>query len=248
MLCMQTDTDRERIIAIGAPSERTVRSGNLKYDIHFRQVPEDERTALRKSYNIPEGLTVITAGSTHPGEEELVLNTYRELLCSCDDLFLVLVPRHPERADAVAHILENGKFVYQRRTTLDAASKGGFSSGEVLLVDTVGELMGLYALSDTVFVGGSLAPTGGHNLLEPASFGVATVFGPHMTNFREIAGLVLQYGAGIQVETPEGLTESCRALVTSPELRRVLGQNGLKLMRDNGGATERHMEIIGRYL
>jgi 3-deoxy-D-manno-octulosonic-acid transferase len=248
MLCMQTDTDRERIIAIGAPSERTVRSGNLKYDIHFRQVPEDERTALRKSYNIPEGITVITAGSTHPGEEELVLNTYRELLCSCDDLFLVLVPRHPERADAVAHILENGKFVYQRRTTLDAASKGGFSSGEVLLVDTVGELMGLYALSDTVFVGGSLVPTGGHNLLEPASFGVATVFGPHMTNFREIAGLVLQYGAGIQVETPEGLTDSCRALVTSPELRRVLGQNGLKLMRDNGGATERHMEVIGRYL
>jgi 3-deoxy-D-manno-octulosonic-acid transferase len=118
----------------------------------------------------------------------------------------------------------------------------------VLLVDTVGELMSFYALSDTVFVGGSLVQTGGHNLLEPASVGVASVFGPYMTNFREIAGLVLQYGAGIQVATPAELTEICRELITSPELRRVLGQNGLKLMRDNGGATERHLEIIGRYL
>jgi len=248
MLCMQTDTDRERIIAIGAPTERTVRSGNLKYDIPFRHVSEEEKSALRKGYSIPDGLTVITAGSTHPGEEELVLKTYQELLRTRDDLFLVLVPRHPERADTVANMLERGKFAYQRRTTLNAGSSGRFSSGEVLLVDTVGELMGFYALSDAVFVGGSLVPTGGHNLLEPASVGVATVFGPHMTNFREIAGLVLQYGAGIQADTPEGFTESCRALVASPELRRVLGQNGLKLMRDNGGATKHHMDIIGRYL
>jgi 3-deoxy-D-manno-octulosonic-acid transferase len=98
------------------------------------------------------------------------------------------------------------------------------------------------------FVGGSLVPTGGHNLLEPASLGVASVFGPHMTNFREIAGLVLQYGAGVQVDSPEGLSESFRTLIASAELRRVLGQNGLKLMRDNGGATERHMEILAHYL
>lgn len=248
MLCMQTNTDRDRMVAIGAPQERTVQSGNLKYDIPFRQVPENEKVSLRERYCIPALVTVITAGSTHPGEEELLLNSYRELLHSCADLFLVLVPRHPERADAVAKLLEQGKFTYQRRTSLHESSACAFHSGEVLLVDTVGELMNFYALSDVVFVGGSLVPTGGHNLLEPASVGVATVFGPHVTNFREIAGLVLQYGAGIQVETPAGFTESGRALVTSPELRRVLGQNGLKLMRDNGGATERHMEIIGRYL
>jgi 3-deoxy-D-manno-octulosonic-acid transferase len=247
-LCMQTDSDRERIITIGAPQEHTIRCGNLKYDIPFRPVAENEKTALMAQYGIPAGLTVITAGSTHPGEEELVLNCYRQLMRSCEDLFLVLVPRHPERADAVANMLENGKFVYQRRTALQPGSNCGFQGGEVLLVDTVGELMSFYALSDVVFVGGSLVPTGGHNLLEPASVGVATVFGPHMTNFREIAGLVLQYGAGIQVDTQEGFTESCRALVSSPELRRVLGRNGLKLMRDNGGATERHMEIIGRNL
>jgi len=248
MLCMQTDTDRERMIAIGAPQERTLRSGNLKYDIPFRQVSEAEKFSLREGFHVPAGVTVITAGSTHPGEEELVLNTYRELLHSCSDLFLVLVPRHPERAGAVAKLLEQEGFACQRRTSLDECGARPFHSGQVLLVDTVGELMGFYALSDVVFVGGSLVPTGGHNLLEPASVGVASVFGPHMTNFREIAELVLQYGAGIQVESPAVFTESCRALITSPELRRVLGQNGLKLMRDNGGATERHMEVIGRYL
>ena len=121
-------------------------------------------------------------------------------------------------------------------------------SGEVLLVDTIGEMMNLYALSDIAFVGGSLVPIGGHNLLEPASVGVPSVFGPHMSNFREIEELVLRYGAGIQIHTPEELTVSCRALITSAELRAVLGQNGLKLMRDNGGATEQHMDVIGGFL
>jgi 3-deoxy-D-manno-octulosonic-acid transferase len=109
-------------------------------------------------------------------------------------------------------------------------------------------MMNLYALSDIAFVGGSLVPVGGHNLLEPASVGVPSVFGPYMANFPEIEALVLQYGAGIQIHTPEELTNICRALITSAELRRVLGQNGLKLMRDNGGATERHMEVIAGYL
>ncbi len=247
-LCMQTDTDRERIVAIGAPPERTIRSGNLKYDIPFRQVTQDEKLSLRERYQILAERTVFTAGSTHPGEEELILKAYRELLPDCSDLLLVLVPRHPERAEAVGKMLEAEKFAYRRRTALNNGPASIFQAGEVLLVDTVGELMDLYALSDAVFVGGSLVPTGGHNLLEPAAVGVASIFGPHMTNFREITGLVLQYGAGIQVETPAALVDSCRALIASPELRRVLGQNGLKLMRDNGGATERHMEIIGRYL
>jgi 3-deoxy-D-manno-octulosonic-acid transferase len=123
-----------------------------------------------------------------------------------------------------------------------------FNKGEALLVDTIGEMMSLYALSDIAFVGGSLSPTGGHNLLEPASMGIASIFGPYMYNFKEIAALVLQSGAGIQVKTPRELTDSCRALISSEELRQVLGQNGLKMMRDNGGATERHIEIIARNL
>lgn len=247
-LCMQTDTDRKRIIAIGAPPERTLASGNLKYDIPFRQVPTDEQAALKERYAIPGDLIIICAGSTHSGEEEHVLAAYRELLTTCDNLFLVLVPRHPERADVVAGLLETNRLPYRRRTTLNGSNSERFHSGEVLLVDTIGEMMGLYALSDMVFVGGSLVPTGGHNLLEPASVGVPTIFGPNMTNFREIAALVLQYRAGVQIGTPADLAVVCRTLIEDRDQRHSLGQNGLRMMRENGGATERHLEAIARYL
>jgi len=245
-LCMQTETDCERIVAIGAPSGRTEKTGNLKYDVPLRQVTQDEKRRLKGQYSIPDGLLVLTAGSTHAGEEQAVIDTYKRLLAVLDGLFLVLVPRHPERAAEVAALLERSGIPFRRRTTLPGREE--FHKGEVLLVDTVGEMMNLYAISDVAFVGGSLVPTGGHNLLEPASLGVPSVFGPHMNNFREIAELVLRYGAGVQVASPEGLADSCRTLITSAELRRVLGLNGLKLMRDNGGATERHMAIVAEYL
>ena len=245
-LCMQTNTDRERIIAIGAPEGRTLAAGNLKYDIPLCAPNSDEKKRLRDSYGIPDNLIVLMAGSTHAGEEQHVITMYKELSATSANLFLVLVPRHPERCADVAAILKKSGVTFTRRTALPSTEP--FRQGEVLLVDTIGEMMNLYALSDISFVGGSLVPTGGHNLLEPASAGIASVFGPHMTNFREITELVLQYGAGIQVDSPAELTATMRTLVTSYELRRVLGQNGLKMMRDNGGATERHMKIIAGYL
>jgi 3-deoxy-D-manno-octulosonic-acid transferase len=245
-LCMQTEMDCERIVAIGAPSGRVLKGGNLKYDIPFHQVSQDEKRLMMKRYLIPEGLLVLMAGSTHAGEEQLVIEMYKKMLTILDGLFLILVPRHPERSAEVASLLERSGITFRRRTCLPCSDE--FQKGEVLLVDTIGEMMNLYATSDVAFVGGSLVPTGGHNLLEPASLGVPSVFGPHMSNFREIAELVLKYGAGIQVDSSEGFIESFQTLITSVELRRVLGQNGLKLMRDNGGATERHLEIVAEYL
>lgn len=108
--------------------------------------------------------------------------------------------------------------------------------------------MSLYALSDIAYVGGSLVPTGGHNLLEPASRGIPMLFGPHMENFREISDLVLDYGAGVQVASQEELQDSVRDFLISPELRQVIGVNGLKLMRDNGGAVERHLGMVAEAL
>ncbi|MFZ4858626.1 MAG: 3-deoxy-D-manno-octulosonic acid transferase [Desulfuromonadaceae bacterium] len=247
-LYMQTEVDRERIIAIGAAPDKSFVAGNLKYDIPFHQVQDEERAYLRGKYAIPANLTVLVAASTHPGEEELLLSAYRELVTTCDTLFLVLVPRHPERAADVALLLERMSLPYRRRTTLAPSDETLFHAGEVLLVDSIGEMMGLYALSDLAFVGGSLTPTGGHNLLEPASLGIPGIFGPYMNNFREIAHLVLQYGAGIQLESPEKLVETLRTVVTNGTLRQVLGQNGLKMMRDNGGATQQHMQEIVQLL
>jgi 3-deoxy-D-manno-octulosonic-acid transferase len=245
-LCMQTQADCDRIIAIGAPPERVVRSGNLKYDIPFQQMSQEEKGRIRKAYSIPDNLLVLVAASTHSGEEQLLVDTYKKLRLAIDGLFMVLVPRHPERAGEVASLLERSGVVFRRRTSLPHPEC--FHKGEVLLVDTVGEMMNMYAASDLAFVGGSMVPTGGHNLLEPASLGVPSVFGTHMSNFREIAELVLQYGAGVQVDSAAGVEDSCRALITSAELRRVLGLNGLKLMRDNGGATGRHMDMIAEFL
>ena len=245
-ICMQSKTGLERIAAIGADPESIRVTGNLKNDIPSHQVGAEERCRLRTLYSIPEDCRVLTAGSTRDGEERFVISTYKELSANFGNLFLVLVPRHPARTGEIVALLENAGLRYHRRATLPEDHL--FQSGEVLLVDTVGEMMNLYALSDIAFVGGSLVPLGGHNLLEPASVGVPTVFGPHMANFREIEALVLQYGAGIQVHNQDELTASCRALITSAELRGVLGQNGLKMMRDNGGATERHMEVISGYL
>jgi 3-deoxy-D-manno-octulosonic-acid transferase len=245
-ICMQSEVGRERIAAIGADPQNIRVTGNLKNDISSRQVSADERRRLRVQYAIPDDCCVLTAGSTRDGEEQYIISTYKELSAEVSTLFLVLVPRHPKRAGEIAALLDSAGIRYQRRTAL--SNDRALHHGEVLLVDTVGEMMNLYALSDLAFVGGSLAPLGGHNLLEPAAVGVPSVFGPHMANFREIEALVLQYGAGIQIHTPEELTVSCRALITSAELRGGLGQNGLKLIRDNGGATERHMEVIAGYL
>lgn len=245
-ICMQSDVGRERIAAIGAEPESILVTGNIKHDIPSHNVSAEERGSLRAQYSIPEDCCIITGGSTRDGEERHLISTYKELLADCCNLLLVLAPRHPVRTGEIAALLENSGLRYRKRTAL--TGKSLFQPGEVLLVDTVGELLNLYSLSDVAFVGGSLEPFGGHNLLEPASVGVPTVFGPYMANFKEIEALVLQYGAGIQVQNPEELATSCRALITSAELRRVLGQNGLKLMRDNGGATERHMAAIEEYL
>lgn len=245
-LCMQTNVDSQRITAIGAPGDRVITTGNLKYDIPFRQIGDDEKKKLRSQYAIPDDSTVITAASTHAGEEQHVISAYQNLLKTDSNLFLVLVPRHPERSAEVAALLERSGIRFQKRTALKETEL--LPKGTVLLVDTVGEMMNLYALSDIAFVGGSLVPTGGHNLLEPASLGVACLFGPHMSNFREIAALVLKYDAGIQVEAAQELAGACRDLIVNNVKRQLIGQNGLKMMADNGGATKKHMEIIAGYL
>jgi 3-deoxy-D-manno-octulosonic-acid transferase len=247
-LCMQSEEVRGRIIAIGAEPESVVVTGNLKYDIPFHRITKAEKAALRKRFSIPGELIVITAGSTHPGEEELILNAYRELLVCCEHLLLILAPRHPERKSEIAALMERTGTEFRYRTDLDTSTTAPFHLGEVLLLDTVGELMTMYALADLALVGGSLMPIGGHNLLEPASVGVPSIFGPHMSNFREITALVLKYDAGIQIATPLDLAETLHNLIDDDAHRDRLGQNGLRIIRENGGATERHLEYIAPYL
>ncbi len=245
-LCMQSDVDAERIIAMGAPADRVHVVRNLKYDIPAAPVAPSERTALRQDYRLSPDVPVVTAGSTHDGEEEMVLASYRALLAEGKKLFLVLVPRHPERAGAVAELLRRERMSFTLRSQLDGRS-APFAPGEVLLVDTIGELMKLYALATVVFVGGSLVPTGGHNVLEPASLGVPVLFGPHMENFREIAALVLGCGGGLQVSDGSELTSTLRTLLDDASRRAAMGRNGARLLEENSGSTERHLAVLARF-
>jgi 3-deoxy-D-manno-octulosonic-acid transferase len=245
-LCMQSDADAERIIAMGAPEERVHVVRNLKYDIPAAPVGASEQAVLRQTYRLPPDMAVVTAGSTHDGEEEMVLAAYRTLLAEGRELVLVLVPRHPERAGAVAELLRREGMRFTLRSQLDKR-EAPFASGEVLLVDTIGELMKLYALAAVVFVGGSLVPTGGHNVLEPASLGVPVLFGPHMGNFREIAALILGCSGGVQVGSGAELTATLVTLLDDSPRRDAMGRSGARLLEENSGSTERHLAVIARF-
>jgi 3-deoxy-D-manno-octulosonic-acid transferase len=245
--CMQSAEDGRRIAAIGAPADRVHAAGNLKYDIPAVTVTPQRQREMRERYGIAADVPVLVAGSTHKGEDEPVIAAYRRLLAGGRELFLVLVPRHPERAPEVAALLGRANLPYRRRSGLDDSPAPG-ASGGVLLVDTVGELMACYAAADLVFVGGSLVPTGGHNILEPASLGRPVLFGPHMSNFREIAALVLAAEAGRQVADGDGLAAACGELLDDGELCRAMGDRGRRIVAENSGAVERHLQVAAELL
>lgn len=244
--CMQTDEDARRIGEMGGDSRRIAVARNLKYDLPAKRVYDDERSRLAAEYRLPPGAPVIVAASTHAGEESAVISAYKRLLNETPCM-LILAPRHPPRRNEVEELLRREGVPFTRRTALDSRTEP-FAPGEALLVDTIGELMRLYACADLVFVGGSLVPIGGHNLLEPASLGKPTLFGPYMSNFREIARLVEESGAGVRIADPEGLLAAAKRLLADEAERLRLGENAFALMERTGGSTELHLDAAAALL
>lgn len=245
--CMQSSEDAGRLIAIGAPARKVAVTRNLKFDIPCRTLTPAELGAIRSRFGIPGSMFVFTAGSTHQGEDDAVLAAFAALRQAGAKTMLVLVPRHPERAGDVAGMIAGRGLPYRLRSS-PGEQMELMGDGEVLLVATVGELMSLYAVSDLVFVGGSLVPVGGHNLLEPASLGVATLFGPHMTNFREIAAVSIAAASARQVADADALARETMALFRDAGERRMMGENGRRLIAEQGGATALNMAVIDRLL
>lgn len=244
--CMQTAQDAERIRQLGAPPERIEVTRNLKFDMQAPAAGFDA-AALRDDFRLPPDGLVWAVGSTHAGEEEVVADVYRRLLDEGKTPILVLVPRHPERARLVAGMLAERGFPVTLRTRADE-SQERLRPGEILLVDTLGEMLKVYAAADLVFLGGSMVNVGGHNVLEAALVRRPVVFGPHMHNFREIARLLLEAGGGIQVEDADGLHGAVAQLLNQPELRRRMGDDGATLLRQNSGATNHTLEVLHRAL
>ena len=229
----QTEVDRERLISIGAVPERVLVAGNLKFDV---KAPAESAlsTALRKF--IAPDQKVLVFGSTVEGEEALLAPCFKKIFGEFPQALIVLAPRHPERFDAVAELLRESGISFWRRSSWSSSALGG----GVLLLDTIGELASVYSLGDLAFVGGSLVPRGGHNILEPAHFAKPILIGPHYENFRGIVQTFLAHDA-VRVLPREQITEAVLKLLRSPNEAVKLGANAWAVLESGRGSTQRSL-------
>lgn len=256
--CMQSRDDAERILDLGAAEEKVGVMGNLKFDLEL-------------TGSLPSGWVehlngrIFLAGSTHRGEDEIILDAYeiitgiKSSLNSAgiaeetSDLILILAPRHPERFDDVENILKQRGLSYIRRSKMELPplSPGTQihvdSLPNVILLDTIGELSQIFSTASVTFIGGSLLPYGGHNILEPAFWGIPIIFGPFMDNF-PVAEDFLRSSAAHQVRDAEDIANSVVALLEDSDRARQMGENARRILEINSGATEKAMEIVRSYL
>lgn len=242
-LCMQTDLDAERIVEMGAPPEIIHITRNLKFDMETDRHAMDNTGLLRETFKLPADVPVWVAGSTHSGEEEVIVDIYREMVAEGRRLLLIIVPRHPLRCPAIEEMLATRGVPSVRRSVIESLDRQ-LACGEVLLVDTLGEMLKFYALGDLVFVGGSLVPVGGHNVLEASLVKKAVIFGPYMHNFKEISRLLLAVGGGRSVVDGHELGLAVRELLAEPDGLRTMGLAGYGLLQKNAGATDQTMKVI----
>ena len=239
---MRSDEDARRIIALGAPPERVVVTGNLKND-----APADAAGAAnlwRRLLGMPRDQRVWIAGSTHRGEEEAVLTAHAAASGAHPGLALVLAPRHPERVDEVIALINARGF----RTVRRSALPGGRTPGAVIVVDTVGELAQMYAVAEVVFVGGSLVPRGGHNVLEAALRRKPVLMGPHTDNFRDAAGMLTASGGAVVVRDAASLSAELRRLLADPALAARRGEACFEALAGHHGAVRQTLELVARFL
>ena len=229
----QSEEDARRLVKIGAPEDRVQVSGNLKFEII---PPRDSDIAERfdAALQLAEIGPLIVAGSTLDPEEVALLAMFEQVVARYPSALLVLAPRHPERFDTVASLLQSAETSFQRRSQWDGVK---LTAGSVFLLDTIGELASLYGFADLAFVGGSLVPRGGHNVLEAAQFAKPILVGPSTENFRDIID-VFRRADALRVVTPETLTTTVLQLLGDDDDRNGLGQRALEVMRSQLGATQ----------
>jgi 3-deoxy-D-manno-octulosonic-acid transferase len=254
---MQSEKDAERIRSLGAPSDRVSVSGNLKYDMEppaATPLSSWLEAEARKQGRSP----IVVAGSVVATEEPLALIAFGVVQGEHPNALLVLAPRKPERFEAAAEFIHESrrKFIRRSQLALTGQAQGAKSASNgsipgdvtVILLDSIGELASVYRLADGAFVGGSLVPSGGHNILEPAAFGKIPVFGPSMENFAEIAARFVAADAAIQVESPEDAGVAWIELLRNPERRQKMGENAKRLVDSSRGATDRALAAISKCL
>ena len=235
IFCMQSADDASRIKEIGAPSDRVIVTGNLKFD---QKIPASQPSPVP----IPRGSKVITAGSTHRGEEAVLLDVFRNLREKFPELILIIAPRHPERFDEVEGLVNKAWYECQRRTRLKGTIK------DVLLLDTIGELRSFYGICDLAFVGGSLVKVGGHNLLEPAAMKKPVIFSRYMFNFKEISEALISAGGGIFINDKDELQVQAEKLLSDKNYAWQIGSKAFSVIEANSGATKKTIDAVSKLI
>ncbi|WP_406828317.1 lipid IV(A) 3-deoxy-D-manno-octulosonic acid transferase [Microbulbifer sp. ARAS458-1] len=243
----QYPADAERFIALGVPAKRVLTVGNIKFDLQIGSGLVSEAQALSHQWREPgcqdlrgQRRPVWLAASTHAGEDEVVLDAYEKLRSAFPDLLLVLVPRHPIRFDGVARLCRDRDLNVVRRS--DGVKPA--ASDQVLLGDTMGELLRFYGACDVAFVGGSLVPVGGHNMIEPAAWGVPVVTGPHLHNFSMVSDLLREVGGLKVVKDAEQMAEEVGKWLGNRDERIAAGARARDVAAQNSGALERTIEVV----
>jgi len=254
---MQSERDAERLRALGAPADRVQVSGNLKYDLELPAATPISNWLASEAQRRGRS-PIIVAGSVVATEEPLALIAFGTLQGEYPKALLVLAPRKPECFDSAAEFIDEShrKFLRRSQLPVPGPSQNGAQSGEfsiaddvtVILLDSIGELASLYRVADGAFVGGSLVPSGGHNILEPAAFGKIPVFGPSMENFAEIASRFTAARAAVQVESPEDAGVAWIELLRNPQRAARMGETARNLVESSRGATDRAIAEIARHL
>lgn len=239
--CARTSEDAEKAVSVGVSRGSVHTTGNIKFDLQPSTVDGTTAAGLARALGIRSGDLVFTAGSTHGNEEDVILRVFKRLVLRRSGLKLILAPRHPERFDEVEAIVRKTGLSYGRRT------KG--TVGDVVILDTVGELMTVWSFSDVALVAGSLVPgIGGHNLLEPAFFAKPVVYGPHLTAYLSMAELLEAAGGGVRVADEAGLFDAVDKLLSDGGLRVKTGGAARSVVEANRGAAEKSVEIIERFM
>ncbi len=238
LVAAQGEQDAERFRQLGMEADRIRVTGSMKFDQPLPEGLQKHAGELRR--RLGEKRMLWIAASTHQGEEEQILEAFRQVRREHPDCLLMLVPRHPERFGRVAELCSRAGFRVVRRSSGRPCDQ----DVDIFLGDTMGELMLFYAASDVAFVGGSLVPTGGHNMLEPAALGKPVIAGPHLFNFTEIAAAMERAGALCRVVDGTGLAEVTSRLLSSPEERAGMGEAGRRLVQQNRGALQRVLDLV----
>lgn len=239
---LQNETYAQRYQALGVPQDKITVTGNMKYDIVQVADLINEKNSYIRLFQISPDEIVLIGGSTHAPEEETLLNVYKRLRLENTSLRLILAPRYPERFDEVERLITAKGFKCLRRSKIEEGASG--LNDAIILIDVLGELLKVYSVADIVFVGGTMAPRGGHNILEPAGLGKPVFFGSSLYNFADSAEMLVNAGGARLTSRGSELYEALKGLMTQPEQIKKMGQTNKEIVLSQQGATQKNLDLI----